>query len=97
MTPQEKPTDFATAEPTAETAAEPKSKVEVARDLLKEAQHAEAATNRRSAHVQALENELEYLTRQPKPNEARVAAVQEQLAEFSDKPTARKRETRTGA
>lgn len=88
-----KPTDSAAAEPTAE----PKSKVEVARDQLKEAQHAEAATNRRSAHVQALQNELDYLTRQPKPNEARVAAVQEQLAEFSDKPAARKRETRTGA
>jgi hypothetical protein len=78
----------------AEPAGEPKTKVEVARDALKEAEQSDAASQRRSSHVQALQNELDYLTRQPKPNEDRVAAVQAQLDEYSDEPTGRKRQTR---
>lgn len=79
--------------PAAEPAAEPKTQVEIARDQLKEAEESDAAAAARSSHVQALQNELDYLTRQPEPNAERVAAVKEQLSEYSDKPS-RKRETR---
>jgi hypothetical protein len=75
-------------------AAEPKTQVEIARDQLQEAEESDAAAQTRAAHVQALQNELDYLTRQPEPNKERVAGVQAQLDEYSDKPTARKRETR---
>jgi predicted nucleic acid-binding Zn-ribbon protein len=58
------------------------------------AEQDKADAQRRASHVAALQNELDYLNRTPNPAADRVAAVEEQLAEYSDKPTARKRETR---
>lgn len=47
----------------------------------------------RAAIVEALRTEREYLSRQPKPNERRLAEVDAQLDVYSDKPVTRQRET----
>lgn len=52
----------------------------------------EPADVSRSAYVEGLNTELAYLNRQPKPNQARVAAVQAELDRFSDAPKTRRRE-----
>lgn len=50
------------------------------------------AEGRRLAHVQALETERDFLTRQPSPNGRRLAEVQRELDHFSSSPKERRRE-----
>lgn len=52
-----------------------------------------AAAEARAAHVAALNIELAYLERQPKPNEERVGQVKKQIAAFSRQPSGRQIET----
>lgn len=54
----------------------------------------EVAAARRASHVAALKTELDYLNRTPTPSAERVAAVQSQLDEYGNEPTARNLETR---
>lgn len=57
----------------------------------------DTAAQQRAAHVAALQTERAYLAREPEPDKARIAEVDKQLDQYSDKPTARKRETRKEA
>jgi hypothetical protein len=96
--PPAKKIDDTNPEPVA-AATEVESKVEVLdreAEMARRAEfdQAEEAAARRAAHVAALQNEHDYLTRQPSPSDKRVAAVKAQLDEYSDAPTDRNLETR---
>lgn len=52
----------------------------------------------RAAHVEGLQNELNYLEAQPKPNKARIAAVKKELDGYSKEPKSKQAiETATAA